>query len=37
MSVAEYVRDQLRHVRGEEAWERALAQAGEAGPPTARE
>lgn len=32
MSVAEYVRDQLRRTRGEEAWERALAQAGEAGP-----
>jgi hypothetical protein len=37
MSVTEYVRDQLRRTRGEEAWERALAQAGEAGPPAARE
>jgi hypothetical protein len=33
MSVTEYVRDQLRRTRGEEAWERALAQAGEAAPP----
>ena len=37
MSVAEYARDQLRRARGEEAWERALAQAGEAGPPAAWE
>lgn len=33
VSVSEYVRDQLRRTRGEEAWERALAQAGEAAPP----
>ncbi|MBS2535047.1 hypothetical protein KGQ20_19955 [Catenulispora sp. NF23] len=32
VSVSEYVRDQLRRARGEEAWERALAQAGEARP-----
>jgi hypothetical protein len=37
VSVSEYVRDQLRRTRGEEAWERALAQAGEAAPPAARE
>ena len=35
VSLSEYVRDQLRRTRGEEAWERALAQAGEAGPPVA--
>ncbi|MEY9888159.1 hypothetical protein ABIA35_002605 [Catenulispora sp. MAP12-49] len=35
VSVSEYVRDQLRRTRGEEAWERALAEAGagEAFPP----
>lgn len=33
VSVSEYVREQLRRTRGEEAWERALAAAGEAGPP----
>ena len=37
MSVSEYVRDQLRRTRGEEAWERALAEAGLAGPPAAQE
>ena len=33
VSVSEYVRDQLRRTRGEEAWERALAEAGETRPP----
>jgi hypothetical protein len=37
VSVSEYVRDQLRRARAEEAWERALAQAGEAWPPAGRE
>jgi hypothetical protein len=36
VSVSEYVRDQLRRTRGEEAWERALAQA-ETAPPAGRE
>jgi hypothetical protein len=32
LSVSEYVREALRRVRGEEAWERAVAEA-EAAPP----
>ncbi len=39
MPVSEYVRDQLRRARGEEAWARALAQAqaAETAPPAGRE
>jgi hypothetical protein len=29
--LSEYVRDQLRRTRGDQAWERALAEAGETG------
>jgi hypothetical protein len=37
VTVSEYVRDQLRRARGDEAWERALADAGDAEPVAVRE
>jgi hypothetical protein len=37
VTVSEYVRDQLRRARGEEAWARALAAAGEVGAAAARD